>query len=70
MCSAFFMSRSFLPGTTVYQSLFTVQVGVGEVEPERRVGRVRAAVRPANESLSTVICAAIRVVPPGRLGRA
>ena len=60
MYSAFFMSRSFLPGTTVYQALFTVHV-VSTSENRNGVSEASPAVRPANESLSTVICAAIRV---------
>src|SRR5690349_21570038 len=58
--NAFFMSRSFLPGTTVYQLLFTVHV-VSTSENRNGVSDASAAVRPAYESLSTVICAAIRV---------
>ena len=60
MYSAFFMSRSFLPGTTVYQSLFTVHVVL--VSANRNgVSAASGAVRPAYESLSTFIWAAIRV---------
>src|SRR5262245_60568534 len=58
--SACFMSRSFLPGTTVYQSLFTVHV-VSTREDRNGVSDASAAVRPAYESLSTLICAATSV---------
>ena len=54
------MSRSFLPGTTVYQVLLTVHV-VSTSEKRNGVSAASAAVRPANESLSTVICAEISV---------
>ena len=54
------MSRSALPGTTVYQVGFTVQV-VSWSENRNGVSAASGAVVPANESLSTVIWAAISV---------
>src|SRR4051794_7416510 len=52
------MSRSVLPGITVYHCEFTVQ---SMLDSEKRNGESAAsgAVRPAYESLSTVIWAAM-----------